>query len=236
MLLLLPKCFKTILNTLIICLREEPAGHQSAFGPNHISQKQLPRLLVRHKAFTVCVLQNLKRGMSHWSCYAFWAFRTKMGLLLQLAYSLASQLVMCSDGVDAASDPTGVSAPISALLLLPVCVPLAAPSARHQGEQSPPVACSPSTRSSSSRGSWCCGWHGSQLPAQGQRASGPPQAPHSTTRSKGQWPQVLPVVLLERVSHPQPFSFYPSEAQYRVKLNVSGGQVPSGHLAGIGGY
>lgn len=35
-----------------------------------------------------------------------------MDLLLQVAYSLASQPVMCSDGVDAASDPTGLSAPV----------------------------------------------------------------------------------------------------------------------------
>lgn len=45
-----------------------------------------------------------------------------MDLLLQMTYSLTSQSVMS----DAASDPTGVSAPISVLLLLPVCVPLAA--------------------------------------------------------------------------------------------------------------
>lgn len=70
-----------------------------------------------------CVLlQNLKTGMLHWSCYAFWAFRRNMDLLLQVTYSLASRPVMS----DAASDCTGVSAQISALLLLPVCVPLAA--------------------------------------------------------------------------------------------------------------
>lgn len=44
-----------------------------------------------------------------------------MDLLLQVAYSLASQPVRYCD--DAASDPTGVSAPASALLLLPVHVP-----------------------------------------------------------------------------------------------------------------
>lgn len=53
MLLLLPKGLKIILNTLVICWKEESSGHQFAFIPNHTSQKQLPGLLVQHEASTI---------------------------------------------------------------------------------------------------------------------------------------------------------------------------------------
>lgn len=65
-----------------------------------------------------------------------------MDLLPQLAYFLTSQPVMCCAlmGVDAASDPKGVSAlmsgvqpQVSALLPLPVHMPSASLSPRHQG-------------------------------------------------------------------------------------------------------
>lgn len=126
-----------------------------------------------------------------------------MDLLIQVAYSLASQPVMCSDDVDAAPDPTGVSSPVSALLLLSVCVPLAAVGPCHQGEQSPPAACSPLTQSGCSRSLWCCGWRGSQLLAQGQGASGPP--PDTTWHHPQQRAVATGTVChaLGVVSHPQ---------------------------------
>lgn len=154
-LLLLPKCLKIILNTVIICLKEEPAGHQFSSSPNHIRQKQLPRLC--HTRPPVCVLQNLKRGMSHWSCYAFWAFRRNMDLLLQTVYSLASQPVMCSDGSDAASDPRG-------------CLP-----------QSQLCCCSLAVSGRAITSCSSRGWQGSQPLLSTRDTPAPPQTPHSTT-------------------------------------------------------
>lgn len=65
-------------------------------------------------------------------------------------------------------------------------------------------------------GGGAAGMARSHLP-RARGASGPPWAPGSTTRSEGQWPraQKLSVTLWERASHPQPFLFYPSEAQPR---------------------
>lgn len=147
-------------------------------------------LLVPHEVSTIkmCVSPEPENGNVMPVLLCLLGFQEGYESSDQVAYSLGSQPVAFSDGIDAGSDPTGVSAPVSALLLLPVCVALAAVGPCHQGEHSPSAAFSPLSQSGCSRGSWCCGWHGSQLLAQGQGASGTPQTPRSTIHSKGQWP------------------------------------------------
>lgn len=120
-----------------------------------------------------------------------------MNILLQVAYYLASQPVVCSDGVDAASDPTEVSAPISALLLVPVWV-LGCSESSPTGREVISCSMQPLSPECQLQGLvvlWLAGLTAA-CPRPG--APGPPQTPHSIIHRRGQWPQLLSVMPLER--------------------------------------
>lgn len=120
-----------------------------------------------------------------------------MDLLFHVAYSLASQPVVCSDGVDAASHPTEVSAPISALLLLPVCV-LGCSESLPTGREVTSCSMQPLSPECQLQGLVVLWLAGLTAACPGPGAPGPPQTRHSTIHSRGQWPQVLSVMPSER--------------------------------------
>lgn len=149
--------------------KKGPSGHQFAFSPGHISQKQLPRLLVQHETPTIqdmCVLQNLR------TCHT--GLVMPFGLSGGIWISCFMWLILwhpslwCALMVLMQHHTLQRCLPPSQLCCCSLSVSLAALSLCQQGGKSPPAACSLSAQSASSRGSWCCGWQGSQLLARGQ--------------------------------------------------------------------